>query len=191
MNGKRITNIINGPNASDVVTKGYVDGAVSSLQGEVDLKQTITTADTTYLSKSTTDAQTINGDVTIAFNKRLTHGSAPTIGSHVSNKTYCDGKIFKNGDTMTGALVLSGAPTIDLHASTKKYVDDGNNLKVNKSGDTMTGFLNLSALPTNNFHAAPKIYVDNQIATVGGTPTQIATTNGYRLQTDTTKIRAN
>jgi len=28
------------------------------------------------------------------------------------------------GDTMTGALILSGTPTIDLHAATKKYVDD-------------------------------------------------------------------
>ena len=28
------------------------------------------------------------------------------------------------GDTMTGALTLSGAPSSDLHAATKKYVDD-------------------------------------------------------------------
>lgn len=34
------------------------------------------------------------------------------------------GKVNKSGDTMTGALVLSGAPSSDLHASTKKYVDD-------------------------------------------------------------------
>jgi hypothetical protein len=33
-------------------------------------------------------------------------------------------KVAKAGDTMTGALTLSGAPTSDLHASTKKYVDD-------------------------------------------------------------------
>lgn len=33
-------------------------------------------------------------------------------------------KVSRTGDTMTGALVLSGAPTIDLHAATKKYVDD-------------------------------------------------------------------
>lgn len=32
--------------------------------------------------------------------------------------------VNKAGDTMTGALVLSGAPTVDLHAATKKYVDD-------------------------------------------------------------------
>jgi hypothetical protein len=33
-------------------------------------------------------------------------------------------KVAKSGDTMTGALTLSGAPTNDLHAATKKYVDD-------------------------------------------------------------------
>lgn len=33
-------------------------------------------------------------------------------------------KVAKAGDTMTGALTLSGAPSADLHAATKKYVDD-------------------------------------------------------------------
>ena len=32
--------------------------------------------------------------------------------------------VDKAGDTMTGALTLSGAPTSNLHAATKKYVDD-------------------------------------------------------------------
>jgi hypothetical protein len=32
-------------------------------------------------------------------------------------------KVAKAGDTMTGALVLSGDPTLDLHAATKQYVD--------------------------------------------------------------------
>ena len=32
-------------------------------------------------------------------------------------------KVAKAGDTMTGALSLSGAPTLDSHASTKGYVD--------------------------------------------------------------------
>jgi hypothetical protein len=33
-------------------------------------------------------------------------------------------KVAKSGDTMTGALVLSGDPTLDLHAATKQYVDN-------------------------------------------------------------------
>jgi hypothetical protein len=89
----------------------------------------------------------------------------------VANKTYCDAKIFKAGDTMTGTLTLSGAPTSDLHASTKKYVDDASALKVAKAGDTLTGFLNLHANPQNNFHAATKIYVDNAISAVSAAPT--------------------
>jgi len=32
-------------------------------------------------------------------------------------------KVAKAGDTMTGALTLSGAPTSNLHAATKQYVD--------------------------------------------------------------------
>jgi hypothetical protein len=45
-------------------------------------------------------------------------GTAPTL------EEVLDSKVALAGDTMTGALVLSGAPTIDLHAATKKYVDD-------------------------------------------------------------------
>lgn len=33
------------------------------------------------------------------------------------------GGVSKAGDTMTGALILSGAPTVNLHAATKQYVD--------------------------------------------------------------------
>lgn len=39
-------------------------------------------------------------------------------------KTKLSAKVDKSGDTMTGALTLSGAPSADLHACTKKYVDD-------------------------------------------------------------------
>lgn len=56
-------------------------------------------------------------------------------------------KVAKSGDTMTGALTLSGAPTVDLHAATKKYVDDKpatDSTKVLKAGDTMTGDLTIS-----------------------------------------------
>jgi len=37
--------------------------------------------------------------------------------------TAVAGRVAKAGDTMTGALTLSGAPTLDLHAATKGYVD--------------------------------------------------------------------
>jgi len=53
--------------------------------------------------------------------------------------------VLKTGDTMTGALVLSGAPTIDLHASTKKYVDDKALTLLDLAATRiMTGDLNLN-----------------------------------------------
>jgi hypothetical protein len=42
---------------------------------------------------------------------------ASTIGTSIGEK------VAKAGDTMTGALTLSGAPTTSLHAATKAYVD--------------------------------------------------------------------
>jgi hypothetical protein len=42
---------------------------------------------------------------------------ATTIGTQIGEK------VAKAGDTMTGALTLSGAPTSNLHAATKAYVD--------------------------------------------------------------------
>ena len=42
---------------------------------------------------------------------------ASTIGTSIGEK------VAKAGDTMTGALTLSGAPTSNLHAATKAYVD--------------------------------------------------------------------
>jgi hypothetical protein len=55
-------------------------------------------------------------------------------------------KVDKAGDTMTGALVLSGNPVNNLEAAPKQYVDSavaGLDLstKVDKAGDTMTGSL--------------------------------------------------
>lgn len=54
----------------------------------------------------------------------VTHQAGPIFFACVSNATADGTKVAKAGDTMTGALVLSGAPTLDLHAATKKYVDD-------------------------------------------------------------------
>lgn len=57
------------------------------------------------------------------------------------------------GDTMTGALTLSGPPVDPLHAATKAYVDLAGGLTqeaadlryVNVTGDTMTGSLTVEA----------------------------------------------
>lgn len=53
--------------------------------------------------------------------------TAITEANQFTTKTYVDTadatKVNKAGDTMTGALTLSGAPTSNLHAATKAYVD--------------------------------------------------------------------
>lgn len=75
------------------------------------------------------------------------------------------GALNKAGDTMTGALTLSGAPSSSLHAATKAYVDAGDALALPKAGGTMTGTLILSGAPVNSLDAATKAYVDSVAAT--------------------------
>ena len=49
-----------------------------------------------------------------------TGASDVAAGNHNHDSTY----VNVSGDTMTGALTLSGAPTANLHAATKQYVDN-------------------------------------------------------------------
>lgn len=96
-------------------------------------------------------------------------------------------KLNKAGDTMTGALVLSGDPTSALHATTKQYVDgvlpDITTL-VAKAGSTMTGALVLSGDPTLALHAATKQYVDAQAVT-----SATAITYGATVAIDVSQIK--
>jgi hypothetical protein len=82
--------------------------------------------------------------------------------------TTATNNVLKSGDTMTGALVLSGDPTVALGAATKQYVDSGNALKLNLSGGTMTGQLVLSGNPTVALGAATKQYVDSGLSNLNG-----------------------
>jgi hypothetical protein len=72
--------------------------------------------------------------------------------------------VHLDGDTMTGALILSGAPTVDLHAATKLYVDTADASALPKAGGTMTGALVLSGAPSIGGHATTKTYVDTLFA---------------------------
>lgn len=82
-----------------------------------------------------------------------------------------------SGDTMTGALTLSGAPTQNLHAASKQYVDGEVSSKLAKSGDQMSGTLDmngnmitnvsvmtLQADPVSSGQAARKGYVDAEVS---------------------------
>ncbi|WLB24945.1 hypothetical protein QIH85_23990 [Bradyrhizobium japonicum] len=68
--------------------------------------------------------------------------------------------VQKAGDTMTGALTLSGDPTANLHAVTKQYSDT----KLAKAGGIMTGNLVLAGDPSAPAMAATKSYVDAAVA---------------------------
>ena len=80
----------------------------------------------------------------LVSNWNAAHPTMPAITSDnvIISKGYADDNYLKlSGDTMTGALTLSGDPTIDLHAATKSYVDTNSftstvNYFVSKSGRT-------------------------------------------------------
>ena len=67
---------------------------------------------------ATATSATTAGSATTATSA-TTAGSATT----ATTATTATNNVLKAGDTMTGALVLSGQPTLDLHAATKSYVD--------------------------------------------------------------------
>jgi hypothetical protein len=56
--------------------------------------------------------------------RALSAASADTATS-ATTATTATNNVLKGGDTMTGALVLSGNPTLALGAATKQYVDSG------------------------------------------------------------------
>ncbi len=95
----------------------------------------------------------------------LEGAGSPTATTDLVTKAYVttavaaatdSSKVAKNGDTMTGLLVLSADPSAALGAATKQYVDTGLATKqaslgytpVNKAGDTAVGSLALSAQKT-------------------------------------------
>jgi hypothetical protein len=51
-------------------------------------------------------------------------------------------KVSKAGDTMTGALTLSGAPTSNLHAATKAYVDSAESNAISTASSDATSKAN-------------------------------------------------
>jgi hypothetical protein len=76
-------------------------------------------------------------------------------------------KVAKAGDTMTGALTLSGAPTSNLHAATKAYVDTAETDAVSSANSYTDGEIT-TALSTaqgyaNDAEADANSYTDGEI----------------------------
>jgi hypothetical protein len=119
--------------------QNYADAAENDAKAYTDTREgAITTAYQSYADTAEADAITaanaytdqevaalVNGapalldtlnELATAINSDA--GFATTIGTQIGEK------VAKAGDTMTGALTLSGAPTSANHAATKQYVDD-------------------------------------------------------------------
>lgn len=96
-NSHKIVNVTTPTANGDAANKTYVDTAVANLVAS---------------APSTLD--TLN-ELAAALGNDANFASTVT--------TSIGTKVSKSGDTMTGALTLSGAPTSNLHAATKLYVD--------------------------------------------------------------------
>jgi hypothetical protein len=175
-------------NDAHAARKDYIDGLIS---GGTAVDSTARASAATRVLKA---GDTMTGALYLSAN--------PTVASEAANKAYVDSvatgggtvdttaradaaaananantRVLKAGDTMTGALYLSGAPTLGNHAVTKTYADGlvaGGGVDsvaraaataaqttadnaVMVAGDTMTGALALAdgteALPPLTFSA--------------------------------------
>ena len=73
-------------------------------------------------------------------------------------------KIARGGDTMLGALTLSGAPTSANHAATKQYVDDSTTAASNDLSAHNNDTTSVHGI-TNTADLATKTYADDAVGT--------------------------
>jgi len=98
--------------------------------------------------------------------KNVADSTQAALNNKASNASVA-AKVAKAGDTMTGALVLSGDPTLALHAATKQYVD---------AADTA-----LQTQITSNLQTS-RVYVKNgATALTKGTPVYITGADGTNI----------
>ena len=142
---------------------GTYGAATTSKYGHVKLSSSTSStsealAATPKAVKSAYDlAKTANGNAAIA--QSTADGAATAAANANSN---ANGRVSKAGDTMTGALKLSGAPTDDLHAATKAYVDG--QAASAKSGAEATAQGYVDALKGASTDAATAVTVYGAIA---------------------------
>lgn len=103
--------------ALGAATKQYADTMLLKAGGTMTGFITLS-ADPTSALHAATKQYVDNAGTTLTTN----YTSADTALSGTLT-TAINAKLAKAGDTMTGALTLSGAPTLTLHAATKGYVD--------------------------------------------------------------------
>jgi hypothetical protein len=168
--------------ADVLATQGYADQAETDAKAYTDTREgLITTAYEAYADQAEVDAKayadqkvadlvdsapalldTLN-ELAAAIGEDASF--ATTIGTQIGEK------VAKAGDTMTGALTLSGAPTSNLHAATKAYVDG-----------------EVSSAASTAATAAADALTDANAYTDGEITTALSTAQGYA---DTAEADAN
>ena len=135
----QISTTIDSSFATDAEVATAKGEAIDAAEAYTDTREgAITTAYQAYADAAETDAVNAANAYTDAEVAALVNGApalldtlnelAAAIGNdenYATNLATSVGtKVSKAGDTMTGALTLSGAPTSANHAATKQYVDD-------------------------------------------------------------------
>lgn len=105
-------------------------GTFSAMTDTAVSSHTITDENTTFTMPSITssDLPNLTPSVTVTKESEGNVGVVVTVNGNSSTKATAQimtpgNYVAKSGDTMTGALTLSGDPTADLQAATKQYVD--------------------------------------------------------------------
>jgi hypothetical protein len=142
-----LNNSANG-NALRIVNGNQTSGTVALIQGQVNQQ-----------------ALLINqGDLKISTGNVIV-STPPTIGNHLTNKTYVDNKLDKTGGELTGNLDLTGTAKYQIDGEDIHHIiDKGNNnfISIDNNSNTITGADNigignqnvLSAITTQNRNIA-------------------------------------
>ena len=110
---------------------------------------------------------TVTGSVTVPI--------APTVGNHVTNKTYVDAQVASipqyslptASPTILGGVKVGASLTIDAQTSVLTTVQDiRTTASPTFNNITSSGSVIIANAPVENSHAANKLYVDTQVTNV-------------------------
>ena len=187
--------------ADILATQGYADQAETDAKAYTDTREgLITTAYEAYADQAEVDAKAYADqkvadlvDSAPALLDTLNElaqaigddaSFATTIGTQIGEK------VAKAGDTMTGALTLSGAPTSNLHAATKAYVDAAETDAVATAESYTDGEITTALSTAQGYadtaEADANYYTDGEITDALVTAQGYASTAQTNAQTHTT-----